>query len=256
MRSRRRLRPPPSNTRDEPLLGQGRWLYGPLPGWSAGRRRARGCALPGRVGCRRCGDSHKPRPTSRFATLSCRPASASSGARSRSFWRTAGRSIPSRSTTISQPAATGAADGDPRAVRPHEVIETVMQSGLRGRGGAGYPTGLKWSTVAKAAGERKFVICNADEGDPGAFMDRSVLESDPHRVLEGMAHRRLCRRRRPRLCLCPRRISAGGQAAEACDPPGRAQGLARRRTSPVRPSASMSRSGSARVPLSAAKKRR
>jgi bidirectional [NiFe] hydrogenase diaphorase subunit len=62
-----------------------------------------------------------------------------------------------------------------------------VQSGLRGRGGAGFPTGLKWATVAKAGEGRKFVICNADEGDPGAFMDRSVLESDPHRVLEGIA---------------------------------------------------------------------
>jgi bidirectional [NiFe] hydrogenase diaphorase subunit len=70
---------------------------------------------------------------------------------------------------------------------PGEVLEEVRRSGLRGRGGAGFPTGLKWSTVAKAPGERKYVICNADEGDPGAFMDRSVLESDPHRVLEGMA---------------------------------------------------------------------
>jgi bidirectional [NiFe] hydrogenase diaphorase subunit len=69
---------------------------------------------------------------------------------------------------------------------PPQVISEITTSGLRGRGGAGYPTGLKWSTVAKAAGTRKFVICNADEGDPGAFMDRSVLESDPHRVLEGM----------------------------------------------------------------------
>ncbi|HLZ59922.1 MAG TPA: hypothetical protein VKR06_23485 [Ktedonosporobacter sp.] len=70
---------------------------------------------------------------------------------------------------------------------PAEVIDQISRSGLRGRGGAGYPTGLKWGTVAKASGPRKFVICNADEGDPGAFMDRSVLESDPHRVLEGMA---------------------------------------------------------------------
>jgi len=69
---------------------------------------------------------------------------------------------------------------------PALVIEEVSKSGLRGRGGAGYPTGLKWSTVAKAVGGRKYLICNADEGDPGAFMDRSVLESDPHRVLEGM----------------------------------------------------------------------
>jgi bidirectional [NiFe] hydrogenase diaphorase subunit len=68
-----------------------------------------------------------------------------------------------------------------------EVIEQVSRSGLRGRGGAGFPTGLKWSMVAKANAPTKYVICNADEGDPGAFMDRSVLESDPHRVLEGMA---------------------------------------------------------------------
>lgn len=68
-----------------------------------------------------------------------------------------------------------------------EVLDIITRSGLRGRGGAGYPTGLKWATVAKAQGDRKFVICNGDEGDPGAFMDRSVLESDPHRVLEGMA---------------------------------------------------------------------
>jgi bidirectional [NiFe] hydrogenase diaphorase subunit len=70
---------------------------------------------------------------------------------------------------------------------PLDVIRQVTASGLRGRGGGGYPTGLKWSTVYKAKGSRKFVICNADEGDPGAFMDRSVLEGDPHRVLEGMA---------------------------------------------------------------------
>ncbi len=68
-----------------------------------------------------------------------------------------------------------------------EVLEQVTRSGLRGRGGAGFPTGLKWTTVAKAPMTPKYVICNADEGDPGAFMDRSVLESDPHRVLEGMA---------------------------------------------------------------------
>jgi bidirectional [NiFe] hydrogenase diaphorase subunit len=77
-----------------------------------------------------------------------------------------------------------------RAVRemtPAEVVEAVTASGLRGRGGAGYPTGVKWATVAKNPGDRKYVVCNADEGDPGAFMNRSVLESDPHKVLEGMA---------------------------------------------------------------------
>jgi bidirectional [NiFe] hydrogenase diaphorase subunit len=68
-----------------------------------------------------------------------------------------------------------------------EVRDQITRSGLRGRGGAGYSVGLKWTTVAKAEGVQKYVVCNADEGDPGAFMDRSVLESDPFRVLEGMA---------------------------------------------------------------------
>ncbi len=72
-------------------------------------------------------------------------------------------------------------------MQPAQVVEAIVRSGLRGRGGGGYPTGLKWATVAKSKGERKYVICNGDEGDPGAFMDRSVLESDPHAVLEGMA---------------------------------------------------------------------
>jgi bidirectional [NiFe] hydrogenase diaphorase subunit len=74
-----------------------------------------------------------------------------------------------------------------REMTPADVVAAISQSGLRGRGGAGYPTGVKWSMVAKYDAPRKFVVCNADEGDPGAFMDRSVLESDPQRVLEGMA---------------------------------------------------------------------
>jgi NADH-quinone oxidoreductase subunit F len=68
-----------------------------------------------------------------------------------------------------------------------QVVDTIKKSGLRGRGGAGFSTGLKWSLAKKATGERKFVVCNADEGDPGAFMDRSVLEGDPHSVIEAMA---------------------------------------------------------------------
>jgi NADH:ubiquinone oxidoreductase subunit F (NADH-binding)/(2Fe-2S) ferredoxin/NAD-dependent dihydropyrimidine dehydrogenase PreA subunit len=69
---------------------------------------------------------------------------------------------------------------------PEDIIREVKTSGLRGRGGAGFSTGLKWEFAQKAAGDGKFVLCNADEGDPGAFMDRSVLEADPHAVLEGM----------------------------------------------------------------------
>jgi len=70
---------------------------------------------------------------------------------------------------------------------PEQVVKEITDSGLRGRGGGGYPTGLKWATVAKMPEGQKYIICNGDEGDPGAFMDRSVLESDPHSVLEGMA---------------------------------------------------------------------
>jgi len=72
------------------------------------------------------------------------------------------------------------------SMTPAQVIEEIKASGLRGRGGAGFPTGMKWEFCAKAPGTEKYIICNADEGDPGAFMDRSVLESDPHSVLEGM----------------------------------------------------------------------
>ncbi|MFA5238797.1 MAG: NADH-quinone oxidoreductase subunit NuoF [Phycisphaerae bacterium] len=69
---------------------------------------------------------------------------------------------------------------------PADVVEEVKKSGLRGRGGAGFPTGVKWDFTAKQQADEKFVICNADEGDPGAFMDRSAIEGDPHTVLEGM----------------------------------------------------------------------
>jgi len=73
------------------------------------------------------------------------------------------------------------------SLSPEQVRAEIRTSGLRGRGGAGYPTGLKWDTVALQPPGRRFVVCNADEGDPGAFMDRSVLEGDPHRLIEGMA---------------------------------------------------------------------
>ncbi len=74
-----------------------------------------------------------------------------------------------------------------REMSPEEVCQEITKSGLRGRGGAGFPTGLKWDMVRKAVGERKYVVANGDEGDPGAYMDRTLMESDPHRVLEGMA---------------------------------------------------------------------
>jgi NADH:ubiquinone oxidoreductase subunit F (NADH-binding)/(2Fe-2S) ferredoxin/NAD-dependent dihydropyrimidine dehydrogenase PreA subunit len=71
-------------------------------------------------------------------------------------------------------------------ITPGEIIAEMKKSGLRGRGGAGFPTGLKWEFASRSPGDVKYVLCNADEGDPGAFMDRSVLEADPHAVLEGM----------------------------------------------------------------------
>ncbi len=72
------------------------------------------------------------------------------------------------------------------SMKPQEIIEEIKKSGLRGRGGAGFPTGRKWEICRSQPGDEKYVICNADEGDPGAFMDRSIVESDPHSVIEGM----------------------------------------------------------------------
>ena len=84
-------------------------------------------------------------------------------------------------------AANGyAALGKALKIKPEEIIELVKASGLRGRGGGGYPTGRKWESTRQAEGTVKYIICNGDEGDPGAFMDRSIMEGDPHTVLEGM----------------------------------------------------------------------
>ena len=74
-----------------------------------------------------------------------------------------------------------------RSSIPEAVIAQIEASGLRGRGGAGFPTHLKWSAVRAADGEKKHIVCNGDEGDPGAFMDRMLMESYPYRILEGMA---------------------------------------------------------------------
>ena len=89
---------------------------------------------------------------------------------------------------IDQYIARGGYSGLVRALsmKPEDVIEEIKKSGLRGRGGAGFPTGTKWEFCRNASGAIKYIICNADEGDPGAFMDRSLLEGDPHAVLEGM----------------------------------------------------------------------
>ena len=91
---------------------------------------------------------------------------------------------------IDQSIAAGAYSGLAHVLEemsPEEVCFELKQSGLRGRGGGGYPTGLKWNLVRKSPAERKYIVANGDEGDPGAYMDRTIMESDPHRVLEGMA---------------------------------------------------------------------
>jgi len=99
--------------------------------------------------------------------------------------RNCGRIAPDR---IEHYIANGGYEGLAKALAmsPEDIIAEVERSGLRGRGGAGFPTGRKWSFCRNAPGDTKYLICNADEGDPGAFMDRAVLESDPHAVLEGM----------------------------------------------------------------------
>jgi NADH-quinone oxidoreductase subunit F len=91
-------------------------------------------------------------------------------------------------TNIKHYIANGGYGGLVKTLRmkPEEIIEEIKRSGLRGRGGAGFPTGQKWDFCRKSPGEEKYIICNADEGDPGAFMNRSLLEGDPHSVLEGM----------------------------------------------------------------------
>ena len=103
---------------------------------------------------------------------------------------------------------------------PPEVVEEVKRSGLRGRGGAGFSTGTKWDFTSKAPGEVKYVVCNADEGDPGAFMDRSILEGDPHSVIEGMIICGYAIGAREGYHLLPGRVSPGHQPAANGHRPG------------------------------------
>ena len=97
-----------------------------------------------------------------------------------------------------------------------EVVEELRVSGMRGRGGAGFPTGMKWEAGRKAQGDQKYLVCNADEGDPGAFMDRSIIEGDPHTLNRGYAYRWICHWRYKRLCICPCRISLSCGTIKLC----------------------------------------
>ena len=114
---------------------------------------------------------------------------------------------------IARRRLSGARQGSHGDDPPQQVIQTMLDSGLRGRGGAGFPTGLKWNFAAANQADQKYVCCNADEGDPGAFMDRSILEGDPHSVHGSHGHRRLRHRRNPGLYLRPCRVPHRGSAS-------------------------------------------
>ena len=131
-----------------------------------------------------------------------------------------------------------------------------QRSGLRGRGGAGFPTGRSGALPARRPAHPKYMICNADEGDPGAFMDRSILEGDPHAVLEGMIIAAYAIGAIEGYHLRPRRVSAGGPTLDARPGNRPRDGLAGRKYPRLRISASISRSRRAPAPSSAAKRPR
>ena len=101
---------------------------------------------------------------------------------------------------------------------PAGIVEEITQSGLRGRGGAGFPTGIKWKTVADAKADRKYIVCNADEGDSGTFADRMIMEGDPFVLIEGMTIAGIAVGATKRLHLYPLGISTRHRGDERCDP--------------------------------------
>ena len=136
------------------------------------------------------------------------------------------------------------------------VIEQIKASKLRGRGGAGFPTGLKWEFLRKAEAEQKYIICNADEGDPGAYMNRNEIESDPHSLLEGMIIGGLRHRRHRGHHLRARRISAGRPSPANAPSSRPANTACWATTSWAAASTSISNWWKARARSSAAKRRR
>ena len=97
---------------------------------------------------------------------------------------------------------------------PEEIVKEISDAGLRGRGGAGFPTGKKWEQVLRQTEPEKYIVCNGDEGDPGAFMDRSMMEGDPHRVIEGMMIAGIATPGASRLHLCAGRVSFSRRTAD------------------------------------------
>ena len=143
-----------------------------------------------------------------------------------------------------------------KEMTPEQIIDEVKTSGLRGRGGAGFPTGIKWEFASKSPGEVKYVLCNADEGDPGAFMDRSVLEADPHAVLEGMIIAASAIGAHQGYIYVRAEYPLAIRPAEHRHRAGAGVRPARARTSSARASISTSTSTRGRAPSSAARKRR
>ena len=181
--------------------------------------------------------------------------SISIAARRRSSCATAARSIP---MSLDETIARGTYRGAFRALaqmKPDAVIDEVVQSGLRGRGGAAFPTGQKWRLARQAAADLKYVVCNADEGEPGAYMDRTVLEGDPHAVLEGMLIGAYAIGATRRFHLRPQRVSAGHRDPRTRHRRGREARAAGREHLRHAAGRSASRSAAGRGPTSAARKR-
>ena len=214
----------------------------PVLAGSAGRGLGRGDLLPQAQGQarqahrrgapRRRHRSSRTCSTSSPAAASASPAgttSPSTPSRRASRCATWASSTRSASTSTWRAAATPPRARSSPRMTPEWVIDEVLASGLRGRGGAGFPTGQKWKFALQLGSDQKYLICNGDEGDPGAFMDASIMDGDPHAVIEGMIIAAYAHRRPRGLHLRARRVPAGRQAPAPGDRPGRGARLPGRR---------------------------
>ena len=159
---------------------------------------------------------------------------------------------------LEEAIARGTYRGALRAItqmKPEEVIDEMVQSGLRGRGGAAFPTGQKWRLARQAPGDVKYVVCNADEGEPGAYMDRTVLEGDPHAILEGMLIGSYAIGAREGFIYVRSEYPLAIEILAARHRRGREARPAGRRTSSAAAGRSACRSAAGRGPTSAAKRR-